>query len=232
MNDRITLNCPGCNANLAVDSQHAGERLKCPKCEMTIAVVGKQTSPPLIVEYEQPRIIASSTIGTKQRQTRIVQMCIQLWRRFSSDKQPRILVLLAKAGLWLCAATAVFAIGVQLFDPHARPDHRTLKEVLEDSERISEYLKAEDERAEYERRLRNEKAKENPDFEHIVLLERVLKGLDVAKKNVDPTGEILLQSLGDKERLRKEESDDIAKARNEHKAEMQAREKAAAERRK
>ena len=38
MNDRITLNCPGCNANLAVDSRHAGKKLKCPKCLSLVPV--------------------------------------------------------------------------------------------------------------------------------------------------------------------------------------------------
>ncbi len=38
MNDRITLSCPGCNAKLAIDSQHAGKKLKCPKCLSLVPV--------------------------------------------------------------------------------------------------------------------------------------------------------------------------------------------------
>jgi DNA-directed RNA polymerase subunit M/transcription elongation factor TFIIS len=38
MNDSITLSCPGCNAKLAVDSQHSGKKLKCPRCKAAIPV--------------------------------------------------------------------------------------------------------------------------------------------------------------------------------------------------
>lgn len=38
MNNRITLTCPGCSAKLAVDSQHAGKKLKCPKCLSLVPV--------------------------------------------------------------------------------------------------------------------------------------------------------------------------------------------------
>lgn len=38
MNDRITTQCPECNAKLAVGSQHAGKKLKCPKCHTEVIV--------------------------------------------------------------------------------------------------------------------------------------------------------------------------------------------------
>jgi hypothetical protein len=38
MNDRITLSCPRCKAKLAVDSQHAGKKLKCPRCKTAVPV--------------------------------------------------------------------------------------------------------------------------------------------------------------------------------------------------
>jgi hypothetical protein len=38
MSDRITYTCPECNAKLAVDSQHAGKRLKCPRCKTAVPV--------------------------------------------------------------------------------------------------------------------------------------------------------------------------------------------------
>jgi DNA-directed RNA polymerase subunit M/transcription elongation factor TFIIS len=38
MNDRITTQCPACNAKLAVSSQHAGKKLKCPKCHAGVIV--------------------------------------------------------------------------------------------------------------------------------------------------------------------------------------------------
>ena len=38
MNDKITTQCPACNAKLAVASQHAGKKLKCPKCHAGVIV--------------------------------------------------------------------------------------------------------------------------------------------------------------------------------------------------
>jgi DNA-directed RNA polymerase subunit M/transcription elongation factor TFIIS len=38
LSERITYTCPECNAKLAVDSQHAGKKLKCPKCFSLIPV--------------------------------------------------------------------------------------------------------------------------------------------------------------------------------------------------
>lgn len=41
MNDRLSLNCPGCNAKLAVDSKHAGKKLKCPRCQTLVPVFSR-----------------------------------------------------------------------------------------------------------------------------------------------------------------------------------------------
>jgi hypothetical protein len=38
MNNRITTQCPACNAMLAVGSQHAGKKLNCPKCHAGVVV--------------------------------------------------------------------------------------------------------------------------------------------------------------------------------------------------
>ena len=44
MNDKITIQCPACNAKLAVASQHAGKKLKCPRCKTFVHVPTRMTN--------------------------------------------------------------------------------------------------------------------------------------------------------------------------------------------
>ncbi len=68
MNDKITIQCPACNAKLAVASQHAGKKLKCPKCgTASVVSVGSQlrrTEPPAIPVQDSS---TGSSVAPSQR---------------------------------------------------------------------------------------------------------------------------------------------------------------------
>ncbi len=62
MDDRITIQCPACNAKLAVSSQHAGKKLKCPKCGELVLVL------PLASELNPTDSVNPSTPHSVEKQ--------------------------------------------------------------------------------------------------------------------------------------------------------------------
>jgi phage FluMu protein Com len=98
MNDKITIQCPACNAKLAVASQHAGKKLKCPKCgTASVVSVGSQlrrTEPPAIpvqdsgtgksvVPAQRPLIIGGIATGL----VLMLVVMIGIWTNLNDAEQ-------------------------------------------------------------------------------------------------------------------------------------------------
>jgi phage FluMu protein Com len=64
MISRITVTCPQCNANLAVGSENAGKRLRCPKCQTIVEVPDGNEDD--VVPTNQEAILWKVVVGTKK----------------------------------------------------------------------------------------------------------------------------------------------------------------------
>jgi predicted Zn finger-like uncharacterized protein len=208
MNDQITYTCPECNAKLAVDSQHAGKKLKCPKCQ-TLILASQGKSQSFSIPPELQAESASMKCGYQPG------VCCLNWKYFA-------------VALGLLFVTLILALFVHdLIAVRATSGARPLGEVLQaarrDFERERAYLEDEDRRAGFEEAIRDAKLKINPDFEYIVRMKNALRRMDEQKKAIDPTGEILAKHLSDREEQKKKHAEEIADAKREYEAEEKAR---------
>ena len=64
MTSRITVTCPQCNAKLAVGSENAGKRLRCPKCQTTVQVPDGNEDD--VVPPTQETTLWKVVVGTKK----------------------------------------------------------------------------------------------------------------------------------------------------------------------